>query len=57
MGEWIVESFNGSLRDQLFDGRFGHLCMGMSNDYRIAIEKGATIVRLGSTVFATGHNV
>jgi len=43
-----------SLRDQLFDGRFGHLCMGMSNDYRIAIEEGATIVRLGSTLFGAG---
>ncbi|PJA32073.1 MAG: YggS family pyridoxal phosphate-dependent enzyme [Zetaproteobacteria bacterium CG_4_9_14_3_um_filter_53_7] len=40
-----------SLRDQLFNGSFGELCMGMSNDYRIAIEEGATIVRLGSTLF------
>jgi len=39
------------LRDELFDGRFGELCMGMSNDYCIAIEEGATIVRLGSTLF------
>ena len=39
------------LRDELFDGSFGELCMGMSNDYRIAIEEGATIVRLGSTLF------
>ncbi len=40
-----------ALRDELFGGRFGELCMGMSSDYRIAVEEGATIVRLGSTVF------
>jgi len=39
------------LRDDLFGGSFGELCMGMSGDYKIAIEEGATIVRLGTTVF------
>lgn len=28
-----------------------HLSMGMSNDYDIAIEEGATIVRIGSAIF------
>ena len=28
-----------------------HLSMGMSHDYRVAIEEGATIVRIGSTIF------
>ncbi|MDT3700295.1 MAG: YggS family pyridoxal phosphate-dependent enzyme [Thermincola sp.] len=28
-----------------------HLSMGMSNDYKIAVEEGATLVRLGSTIF------
>ena len=28
------------------------LSMGMSNDYRIALEEGATIVRLGTVVFS-----
>jgi pyridoxal phosphate enzyme (YggS family) len=28
-----------------------HLSMGMTNDYRIAIEEGATIVRLGTRIF------
>jgi len=41
------------LRDNLFGGSFGELCMGMSNDYRIAVEEGATIVRLGSTLFGS----
>ncbi|HID36697.1 MAG TPA: YggS family pyridoxal phosphate-dependent enzyme [Ghiorsea sp.] len=27
------------------------LCMGMSNDWRIAIEEGATMIRIGSEIF------
>lgn len=30
---------------------FDHLSMGMTNDYRVAIEEGATIVRLGTALF------
>jgi len=30
---------------------FNELSMGMSSDYKIAIEEGATIVRIGSTIF------
>lgn len=30
---------------------FVHLSMGMSNDYPIAIEEGATMVRIGSSLF------
>lgn len=30
---------------------FSELSMGMSNDYRIAIEEGATIIRIGSLIF------
>ncbi len=29
----------------------GHLSMGMSNDYKIAVEEGATLIRLGSIIF------
>lgn len=29
-----------------------HLSMGMSNDYAVAIEEGATLVRIGSALFA-----
>lgn len=42
------------LRDRLekkFDIGLPHLSMGMSNDYRIAVEEGATWVRLGSVLF------
>jgi pyridoxal phosphate enzyme (YggS family) len=31
--------------------RFTHLSMGMSNDYQVAIEEGATLVRVGSALF------
>lgn len=41
------------LRDELFGGSLGHLCMGMSGDYRIAIEEGATMVRLGTALFGS----
>jgi hypothetical protein len=30
---------------------FNQLSMGMSHDYKIAIEEGATIVRIGSLIF------
>lgn len=39
------------LRDQLGDVSLHELCMGMSGDYRIAIEEGATMVRLGTVLF------
>jgi uncharacterized pyridoxal phosphate-containing UPF0001 family protein len=45
------------LRDHLatvFAGRYelSELSMGMSNDYEVAVEEGATIVRLGSVLFS-----
>ena len=52
-------SFRGlrELRDRLatvFTGRYelSELSMGMSNDYEVAVEEGATIVRLGSALFS-----
>jgi len=43
-----------SLRDELADGSLVELSMGMSGDFRIAIEEGATMVRLGSALFDPG---
>ena len=45
------------LRDRLRDlalenAPLDHLSMGMSNDFEVAIEEGATIVRVGSAIFA-----
>ncbi|MDT8375500.1 MAG: YggS family pyridoxal phosphate-dependent enzyme [Mariprofundaceae bacterium] len=42
------------LRDQLGSANLRELCMGMSGDYRIAIEEGATMVRLGTVLFGAG---
>lgn len=43
------------LRDELNNGylknKILELSMGMSNDYKIALEEGATIIRLGSRIF------
>jgi pyridoxal phosphate enzyme (YggS family) len=44
------------LRDQiksegLFGNEFGELSMGMSGDYEMAIEEGATVVRVGQMIF------
>jgi hypothetical protein len=33
------------------DPGFNELSMGMSGDYRIAIEQGSTMVRIGSKIF------
>lgn len=46
------------LRDRLataFTGRYDltELSMGMSNDYEVAVEEGATIVRLGSVLLSS----
>ncbi|CAN5510141.1 YggS family pyridoxal phosphate-dependent enzyme [soil metagenome] len=42
------------LRDELereYDVRLPQLSMGMSNDYPVAIEEGATFVRVGTAIF------
>jgi pyridoxal phosphate enzyme (YggS family) len=42
------------LRDSLekeFDVKFPHLSMGMTQDFWIAVEEGATLVRVGTAIF------
>ena len=41
------------LYDKFNQRGFGlnHLSMGMTNDYEIAIEEGATMLRIGSAIF------
>lgn len=43
------------LRDRLQNEGFPlpHLSMGMSNDYRVAISEGATIIRVGTAIFGS----
>ena len=48
------------LRDQLnaqgvFAGANGELSMGMTHDFPVAIEEGATIVRIGTAIFGERH--
>ena len=39
------------LKTDYFDENFDTLSMGMSGDYRIAVECGSTMVRIGSAIF------
>jgi pyridoxal phosphate enzyme (YggS family) len=48
------------LRDQLSAARragvdLRHLSMGMSGDFEVAIEEGATLVRVGTAIFGERH--
>ena len=50
------------LRDALgeqraFGSGAGELSMGMSNDYEVAVEEGATLVRVGTAIFGTRRPV
>ena len=53
----------GTLRRLLEDlrgthpGEWRHLSMGMSDDFEVAIEEGATMVRLGRAVFGERTHV
>ena len=38
-------------RSGAFGAAEGHLSMGMSNDFEVAVEEGATIVRVGTAIF------
>jgi pyridoxal phosphate enzyme (YggS family) len=48
-----LDTFFDGIKQSYFrkEDSFDELSMGMSSDYKIAIETGATMVRLGSTVF------
>ena len=47
------ELFEEIKGEQIAGDDFKHLSMGMSQDYEIAIEYGATILRIGSAIFTT----
>ena len=44
----IFEEIRG---ERIAGARFKHLSMGMSQDFEIAVEEGATLLRIGSAVF------
>ena len=41
----------GELRARFPQGRWRHLSMGMTDDYVVAVEEGATMVRIGRAIF------
>lgn len=43
----LKEEINAQLKNE----RISELSMGMSNDYKIAIEEGSTMIRLGTSLF------
>ena len=48
------------VRDRLIRGgadpsMLGELSMGMSHDFEVAVEEGATVVRVGSAIFGARH--
>jgi PLP dependent protein len=47
----LREVFDEMLRDKAGGPFFQHLSMGMSQDYTIAVEEGATVLRIGTALF------
>lgn len=47
-----LRELQGQLNRDFFNGSLTELSMGMSNDYKIALEEGTTIIRIGSKVFS-----
>lgn len=45
--------FDEIQKAQVFDSAFNTLSMGMSGDYKIAIECGSTMIRVGSSIFGS----
>ncbi len=51
----VMQSLQERLRQDLDAERFAELSMGMSGDYELAIEHGATTVRVGEAIFGPRH--
>ncbi len=46
-----LRKIKNELNKNFFNGKLTELSMGMSNDYKIALEEGSTIIRIGSNIF------
>ncbi len=46
-----LRELRDDLRERFPDGLWDTLSMGMTNDYEVAIEEGATMVRIGRAIF------
>jgi len=51
-----LKTMESQLKDEFFKDKpeFCEISMGMTGDYRIAIEEGSTIVRIGAGIFGKG---
>ncbi|MHC4561361.1 MAG: YggS family pyridoxal phosphate-dependent enzyme [Planctomycetota bacterium] len=47
----LRDIFEDMHKDKIGGDGFRHLSMGMSNDYTVAVEEGATLLRIGSALF------
>ena len=47
-----LKNLKDELNERYFNGQMTELSMGMTNDYKIALEEGATIIRIGSKIFS-----
>jgi PLP dependent protein len=48
----LREVFEEMRRDRIGGDSFAHLSMGMSQDYPVAVEEGATMLRIGTALYA-----
>lgn len=46
-----LRKLKDELNEKFFDGKLKELSMGMTNDYKIALEEGSTIIRIGRKIF------
>ncbi len=46
-----LREIKDELNEKYFDGKLTELSMGMSHDYRIALEEGSTIIRIGTKLY------
>ncbi len=46
-----LRELKDKLNETVFNGKLTELSMGMTNDYKTALEEGATMIRIGSKIF------
>lgn len=46
-----LREIKDELNEKYFEGKLTELSMGMSHDYRIALEEGSTIIRIGTKLY------
>ncbi len=50
-----LRELRDELAQQYATANWQHLSMGMTDDFEVAVEEGATIVRIGRAIFESGH--